>query len=83
MSRRYLYGPVTPRFVDQNLYRVYQARDCLAFNADGSAGLAIRWGDTWQTIAARWPDGWQPDFVVLDLHYTSIQPCLERSEAMT
>jgi hypothetical protein len=41
MSRRYLYGPVTPRLVDQNLHRACQAGDCLAFSADGSAGLAI------------------------------------------
>jgi hypothetical protein len=56
MTRRYLFGPVTSRFAEQNLHEACQAGNCLAFNADGSAGLAISWDDSWQAIAARWPE---------------------------
>jgi hypothetical protein len=76
MPRRHLFGPVTSRFIEQNLYRHCQAGDCLAFDADGATGFAIREADSWETIASRWPVGWQPEFVVLDLHYTLIPPAL-------
>jgi len=76
MARRHLFGPVSPRFVEQNLYRHCQSGDCLAFDATGATSFAIGMADTWDGIAARWPAGWQPDFAVLDLHYTMIPPCL-------
>src|SRR5207253_5605946 len=56
MARRYLFGPVTPRFIDQNLYRACQAGECLAFQPGEDVEQLVK------TV----------DFVVLDLHYTSI-----------
>src|SRR5438309_672920 len=72
MARRHLFGPVSPRFVEQNLYRHCQAGDCLAFDVTGATGLAVGMGDTWDDLVARWPTGWQPDFIVLYLPYTTI-----------
>src|SRR5712692_8549763 len=60
MSRRYLFGPVTGRFVEQNLYRACQAGACVAFQSGDDVQQAV------ETV----------DFVVLDLHYTSIPPRL-------
>src|SRR5437870_3601521 len=56
MARRYLFGPVTPRFVEQNLYRACQSGECIAFHPGENVE---------QTVGS-------VDFVVLDLHYTSI-----------
>ena len=76
MPRHYLFGPVTPLYADQNLYRHRQARQCLAFDEQGATDLAIGQGDAWESICARLPDGWQPDFIVLQLAYTTIPPAL-------
>jgi hypothetical protein len=69
MARRYLFGPVSERFVAQNLERQVQADDCRPFGATPRAA-------SWEAVAAPWPDGWRPDFIVLDLHYTIIPACL-------
>src|SRR5262249_35971747 len=76
MPRHYLFGPVTAAYADQNLYHPCQAGECLAFDDKGTTGLAVGPADTWETMSARLPDGWTPDFVVLDLPYTTIPPCL-------
>ena len=65
MSRRYLFGPVTAAFAEQNLLRQCQAGQCLAFNANGTTDLTIPPTDTWEVISQRLPSGWQPDFVAL------------------
>jgi glycosyltransferase involved in cell wall biosynthesis/predicted Zn-dependent protease len=72
MPRRYLFGPVTPAFAEQNLARHRRDATCLAFDPSGAAGLRVEPGDTWDSLRARLPAGWQPDFVVLDLHYTTV-----------
>jgi GT2 family glycosyltransferase/tetratricopeptide (TPR) repeat protein len=74
--RRYLFGPVTPAFADQNLRSQRQSGQCLAFDAAGATDAAIRAEQTWQQVLAGLPDGWKPDFVVLYLPYTSIPACL-------
>jgi tetratricopeptide (TPR) repeat protein len=76
LTHRYLVGPVTVEFADQNLYGQRQAGDCLAFDYTGNTDLAICPTDTWESVCARLPSGWQPDFVVLHLPYTTIPKCL-------
>ena len=69
MPRRYLFGPVTPTFAEQNLYQARQSGECLAFGYEGP-DLVIDSEESWESIQGRLPAGWQPDFLVLDLHYT-------------
>jgi hypothetical protein len=76
MSLRYLFGPVTTAFAEQNLYRQRQAGTCLAFNADGDTDLTIRPTDTWDTVRTHFPEGWQPDYLVLALSYATVPECL-------
>jgi SAM-dependent methyltransferase len=75
MSLRYLLGPVSPsRAHDWQAER--QAGRCLAFNASGSADVTVAPGDSWQDLLVRLPEGWRPDFIALDLGYTSVPACL-------
>src|SRR5437879_1481530 len=60
MTLRYLYGPVAARFVEQNLQQACESGECLAFHP----------GDEVDEVVSK------VDFIVLDLHYTSIPPCL-------
>jgi hypothetical protein len=76
MNRRYLFGPVTAPFADQHLEGERRAGRCLTFGGDGSSGLAIGPGDSWEGVCARLPEGWRPDFVALYLPYTSVPPCV-------
>jgi hypothetical protein len=76
MSRRYLFGPVSRQFADQNLHAARLAGDCLAFDPAGETDLAIGPADTWQAVLDHLPAGWRPDFVALDLHYTTVPPAL-------
>jgi glycosyltransferase involved in cell wall biosynthesis/tetratricopeptide (TPR) repeat protein len=76
MSLRYLFGPVSRTFADQNLHAARQSGDCLAFDSAGETDLAIGPADTWQTVLDRLPGGWRPDFIALDLHYTTVPPAL-------
>src|SRR5262245_14248134 len=76
MPRRYLIGPVPPRFAEQNLKRPCDAGECLVFDEAGSTGLAVRPDDTWDAVSARLPAGWQPEFIALYLSYRSIPSCL-------
>src|SRR5262245_66272106 len=66
MPRRYLFGPVLPGFIEENLRGHVEAGNCLPFGP----------ADTWAPIEARLPAGWRPDFVVLDLHYTTVPPAV-------
>lgn len=76
MTRRYLFGPVTPEYAEQHLQSARQSGACVAFNAAGNLDQRITSEDNWESVAARWPAGWQPDYVVLYLPYTSITACL-------
>jgi GT2 family glycosyltransferase/tetratricopeptide (TPR) repeat protein len=76
MTSRYLFGPVTGEFADQNLRRQRRDGECLTFDAAGAGDLAIRPGDTWPAVLERLPAGWQPDFVALYLPYTTVPECL-------
>ncbi|HEV3258522.1 MAG TPA: glycosyltransferase, partial [Gemmataceae bacterium] len=76
MARRYLFGPVTPAFADQNLNAQRQVGDCLAFDPGDTTDLAIAPGDSWEAVTERLPRGWRPDFIVLYLPYTTIPKCL-------
>jgi glycosyltransferase involved in cell wall biosynthesis/tetratricopeptide (TPR) repeat protein len=75
-SMRYLYGPTSERFVQENLKRHCLAGECRPFDAQGATGLKIGVEDTWEAVLARLPTDWRPEFVALDLHYTLVPPCL-------
>src|SRR5262245_46842803 len=74
--RRYLLGPITKEFAEQNLGHEIQTGNCLTFNTRGDADLTIGHLDNWDSVQARLPADWQPDFLVLYLPYTSIPSCL-------
>src|SRR5260370_7149011 len=76
MSGRYLFGPVSRTFVDQNLAEACEAGTCLAFGSAGAPGVAVGPSDSWESICARLPAGWQPDFIVLYLPFAAIAPAL-------
>jgi glycosyltransferase involved in cell wall biosynthesis/Flp pilus assembly protein TadD len=76
MGRRYLFGPVTAHFADQNLRRQRERGDCLTFDQAGAGGLAIGPNDSWETICSRLPAGWEPDFIVLYMAYTTVPQAL-------
>ncbi|HZU38674.1 MAG TPA: hypothetical protein VFA18_22295, partial [Gemmataceae bacterium] len=76
MNHRYLFGPVTPAFADQNLHRARQAGECLAFDATGATDLMVGPADSWDMVCQRLSAGWAPDFLVLYLPYTTIPPGL-------
>jgi hypothetical protein len=59
-----------------NLARPREAGSCLAFDAAGTADLAIRPADSWETVCGRLPASWRPDFIALYLPYTTIPACL-------
>lgn len=77
MPPRYLFGPVTLDFAEQKLHEQRAAGTCLTFNSAGDTDLVVQAADDWAAVLARFPTGWQPDFIVLNLGYTSIPPCLE------
>jgi hypothetical protein len=76
MKRRYLFGPASAAFADGRLQRQRRNGECLAFNADGTADLAVRPRDTWEDVCGRLAPGWRPDFIALSLAYASVPPCL-------
>jgi GT2 family glycosyltransferase/tetratricopeptide (TPR) repeat protein len=74
--RRYLFGPVTRSFAEQNLECARATGNCLAFGLAEGLDLSIGVGDSWDTVLTRLPAGWLPEFVVLYLPYTTIPSCL-------
>ena len=72
MPLRYLFGPVTAHFADQNLREARASGACLTFNDVGDTDLRVGPGDRWEDVAARCPAGWQPDCVALNLAYTTV-----------
>ncbi len=73
---RYLFGPVSKDFSEQNLGQPTRMGECLTFNFGLDADLTIGPHDTWDSLHGRLPPDWQPDFIVLYLPYTSIPACL-------
>ncbi len=76
MSQKHLFGPVNKRFVERNLLEHCATGNCLPFDSAGKLPFTITDADDWPTLIKRLPAGWRPDFVVLDLHYTTIPQCL-------
>jgi GT2 family glycosyltransferase len=76
MSLRYLFGPVTPEFADQNLFRQRREGYCLAVGPVEGCDIVVKPGDSWETLCAKLPADWRADFIALYLPYTSIPACL-------
>jgi hypothetical protein len=76
MRRRYLFGPVTATFADQNLRWHREAGDCLAFAATEGVDLRVAPTDSWEAVCERLPPGWRPDFIALYLPYTTVPHAL-------
>jgi hypothetical protein len=76
MSARYLFGPVTSAFAQDNLGGLRRRGTCPAFDVGGTSDLAIGLGDNWLSGCSRMPQGWKPDFLALWLPYISIPRCL-------
>jgi RNA polymerase sigma factor (sigma-70 family) len=79
MSRRYLFGPVSASFADQNLRGPRQEGNCLAFGTAEGPDLTVGPNETWEALCARLPGGWRPDFVVLCLAYATVPAGLWRA----
>jgi glycosyltransferase involved in cell wall biosynthesis/tetratricopeptide (TPR) repeat protein len=75
MTLRYLVGPVTPARAREWASHRQQDR-CLTFNAQGTTDVVLGPNDSWADFLSRLPDGWRPDFVVVDLGYTTVPRCL-------
>ena len=71
MATRYLFGPVSSAFADENLRRQRETAECIAFDHAAGAGLVIGPHDSWEELRQRLP-GWEPDFLALYLAYTTI-----------
>jgi glycosyltransferase involved in cell wall biosynthesis/Flp pilus assembly protein TadD len=71
MALRYLFGPVTSHFVEQNLGEAGARGSCIAFGSAGSE-LVLDGAKSSDDVCRRLPEAWQPDLVVLYLPYTSI-----------
>ena len=76
MPLRYLFGPATKDYAEQNLHGPRQAGTCLAFNAEGDVDVQLRPWESWDTLTSRLPAGWAPDFLVLYLPYATVPACL-------
>jgi tetratricopeptide (TPR) repeat protein len=75
MPLRYLVGPVTPARARNWQAHRDQGR-CLAFQGAPGGDLVFGPSDRWDELLSRLPAGWQPDFVLLDLGYTTVPNCL-------
>ena len=69
--RRYLFGPVSAAYADQNLLATRHRKECLTFGWSGT-DIVLRPDDTYETLVARLPSGWRPDFLALYLAYSTI-----------
>ena len=75
MSLHYLLGPL---LAGQPIHWQTDraAGLCVAFDTKGDCDLTVAAIDSWDDIRRRLPHGWRPDFIALNLGYTSIPPCL-------
>jgi GT2 family glycosyltransferase/predicted Zn-dependent protease len=71
MPLRYLFGPVSSAFADQNLRRARESGACRTFGPAG-ADVAVGPSDGWDAVLARLPCDWRPDFVALWLPYAAV-----------
>lgn len=76
MPLRYLFGPVSRIFAEQNLARQRREGQCLTFDLEGSADIVIHPGDNWEDVCGRLPPDWRPDVLVLTLAYTTVPAAL-------
>jgi RNA polymerase sigma factor (sigma-70 family) len=75
MKLRYLVGPITTATTEH--WRLHREQGiCRLFARRGPADVHIGPGDSWDTVLAQLPDGWRPDFILLDLAYTTVPACL-------
>jgi GT2 family glycosyltransferase len=72
MPLRFLFGPVTTAFAEENLRRFRETGTCLAFGPAGTSDISIAPGETWDAVLAKLPESWRPDFVALWLPYATI-----------
>jgi GT2 family glycosyltransferase/tetratricopeptide (TPR) repeat protein len=72
VSYRYLFGPVSRNFAEQNLYPERDAGRCMAFDLADGPDLSIGLDDSWEKVLTSLPTGWTPDFIALWLPYRSI-----------
>src|SRR5262249_633794 len=73
---RYLFGPVSQQFSDDNLCKFRRDGACLIFDFKPGADLVLNPADTWESFQARFPGAWKPHFIVLYLPYRTIPPWL-------
>src|SRR5262249_17859278 len=71
MQLRYLVGPVTGTFRDQNLRALCERGECLTFGGEGN-DLPDTAARAWPDVEALLPAGWRPDFVAVSLSYRSV-----------
>lgn len=76
MSLKYLFGPVSAMFAEQNLKRQRAEGTCLAFNSYGDTDLLVRGNDTWADVRGRFPARWEPEAIVLYLPNATVAPVL-------
>jgi GT2 family glycosyltransferase/Flp pilus assembly protein TadD len=79
VSRRYLFGPISAAFADQNLHGPRQQGHCLAFSTADGPDLTVGANEPWEALCSRFPAGWQPDLVVLNLAYAAVPAGLWRA----
>jgi glycosyltransferase involved in cell wall biosynthesis len=78
MGFRYLLGPVGPERARH--WQTQRDRgECLCFSARGDADLQLGSADTWEDLRSRLPPAWKPDFIALELGYTTVPGCLWRA----
>jgi tetratricopeptide (TPR) repeat protein len=66
MPFRYLLGPVSRRFGEQNVARQRQSGECKTFGRRG-CDLVASPHESWPTVAGRLPAGWHPDAIICSL----------------
>jgi GT2 family glycosyltransferase/predicted Zn-dependent protease len=69
---RYLFGPARTEFANNYLSGPCRAGECVCFDPDGTGGLTVRAGTTWQDIEGQCPPGWRPEYVVLWLPFNDV-----------
>src|SRR5260370_41310525 len=76
MSRKYLFGPTTEKWTEANLRQQIESGACRIFGSNEDAPLTVGEADSWTQVCERLGPDWQPDFLVLELAYSTIPECL-------
>jgi hypothetical protein len=71
MDGRYLFGPVTREFAEHHLQAEREAGRCRCFGDEPGLDLVIGPVECWGEVLAKLPADWRPDFVVLQMQYTT------------